>query len=78
MTGGSDEKFLGEDKEWLIQYCRSVLQEKEYHYFIFGHRHLPIAFQLTDKSQYLNLGDWLRYNSYAVYDGVTLSLKHEA
>lgn len=78
VTGGSDEKFLGEDKEWLIQYCRSVLQEKEYHYFIFGHRHLPIAFQLTDKSQYLNLGDWLRYNSYAVYDGQTLSLKHEA
>jgi UDP-2,3-diacylglucosamine hydrolase len=78
VTGGSDEKFLGEDKEWLIQYCKNVLQGKEYHYFIFGHRHLPIEFQLTDSSQYLNLGDWLRYNSYAVYDGHTLSLKYEA
>ena len=78
VTGGSDEKFLGEDKEWLIQYCKDVLQEKEYHYFIFGHRHLPIEFQLTNNSQYLNLGDWLRYNSYAVYDGQTLSLKYEA
>jgi UDP-2,3-diacylglucosamine hydrolase len=78
VTGSTDEKFLGEDKEWLIQYCRSVLKEKEYHYFIFGHRHLPIEFQLTDNSQYLNLGDWLRYNSYAVYDGQTLLLKYEA
>jgi UDP-2,3-diacylglucosamine hydrolase len=78
VTGNSDEKFLGEDKEWLIQYCKDVLKEKEYHYFIFGHRHLPIEFQLTDNSQYLNLGDWLRYNSYAVYDGQTLSLKYEA
>jgi UDP-2,3-diacylglucosamine hydrolase len=78
VTGGSDEKFLGEDKEWLIQYCRSVLKENQYHYFVFGHRHLPIEFQLTDNSHYLNLGDWLRYHSYAVYDGQTLSLKYEA
>lgn len=76
VTGGSDEKFLGEDKEWLIQYCQSVLQEKTYDYFIFGHRHLPIDFKLSADSRYLNLGDWLRYNSYAVFDGQELSLKH--
>ena len=76
VTGGSDEKFLGEDKEWLIQYCQSVLQEKTYDYFIFGHRHLPIDFKLSADSRYLNLGDWLRYNSFAVFDGQELSLKY--
>ena len=76
VTGGSDEKFLGEEKEWLIQYCQSVLQEKTYDYFIFGHRHLPIDFKLSADSRYLNLGDWLRYNSFAVFDGQELSLKY--
>jgi UDP-2,3-diacylglucosamine hydrolase len=78
VTGGSDEKFLGEDKEWLIQYARKKLTEKEIDYFVFGHRHLPIDFPLNEKSKYVNLGDWLRYNSYAEFDGEALLLKYDA
>jgi len=76
MTGSSDEKFLGEDKEWLITYCREQLKTNHFDYFIFGHRHLPIDFMLNDKSRYINLGDWIRYNSYAVFDGRQLELKY--
>ncbi len=76
ITGGSDEKFLGEDKEWLIVYCREQLKTSYFDYFIFGHRHLPIDFMLNDKSRYINLGDWIRYNSYAVFDGKQLELKY--
>jgi len=78
VTGGSDEKFLGEDKEWLVQYARKKLTEKDFDFFIFGHRHLPIDFKLNEKSRYINLGDWLRYNSYAEFDGETVSLKYDA
>ena len=78
VTGGSDEKFLGEDKEWLVQYARKKLTEKDIDFFIFGHRHLPIDFKLNEKSRYINLGDWLRYNSYAEFDGETVSLKYDA
>jgi UDP-2,3-diacylglucosamine hydrolase len=78
VTGGSDEKFLGEDKEWLVQYARKKLTEKDFDFFIFGHRHLPIDFTLNEKSRYINLGDWLRYNSYAEFDGETVSLKYDA
>jgi len=46
MTGSTDEKFLGEDKEWLITYCREQLKTSYFDYFIFGHRHLPIDFIL--------------------------------
>lgn len=74
-TGKSDELFLGEDKEWLIHFCKEMLKEKHYDYFIFGHRHLPIDFKLTDATRYINLGDWIKYNSYAVFDGETLQLK---
>jgi UDP-2,3-diacylglucosamine hydrolase len=75
-TGSADETFLGEDREWLISYCREVLQKEHYDFFIFGHRHLPIDFRLDDKSRYMNLGDWLRHDSYAVFDGKILSLKY--
>lgn len=75
-TGQTDEHFLGEDKEWLITYCKDVLKEKHFDYFIFGHRHLPIDFALPGSSRYVNLGDWLRYDSYAVFDGESLHLKY--
>lgn len=74
-TGESDEKFLGEENEWLILYCREKLKEQSYDYFVFGHRHLPIDFKLNEKSRYINLGDWIKYDSYAVFDGTALQLK---
>ncbi len=75
QAGQAHEIFLGEDKEWLIIYCKEVLQKYFYDYFIFGHRHLPIDFKLSDKSRYINLGDWMQYFSYAVFDGEAVELK---
>ena len=75
-TGKEDEKFLGEEKEWLILYAKEMLQKKHFDYFIFGHRHLPIEFKLNDKSVYINLGDWIKYNSYSVFDGENIQLKY--
>ena len=75
-TGQTDEHFLGEENEWLITYCKDVLQHQYFDYFIFGHRHLPIDFALPTSSRYINLGDWLRYDSYAVFDGEKLELKY--
>lgn len=75
-TGNADDQFLGEDKEWLISYCREVLQKEHFDYFIFGHRHLPIDFRLNERSRYINLGDWIKYNSYAVMTGTEIELTH--
>ena len=74
-TGSADEVFLGEDKEWLIIYSKEVLAKELFHYFVFGHRHLPLDLKLTDESRYVNLGDWIKYFSYAVFDGQQLELK---
>lgn len=68
------EEFLGEENEWLIQYCKRKLATTHYDYFIFGHRHLPIEFPLKENAVYINTGDWLYFCSYAVYDGVSVSL----
>ncbi len=75
-TGKSDEVFAGEDGEWLVAYCKEVLTNKHYDYFVFGHRHLPLDIKLTDTSKYINLGDWIQYDSYAVLDHQELSLKY--
>lgn len=69
--GVKENVFLGESKEWLIQYCQEYIRQHKDHpsYFIFGHRHVPIHWRLMDGSSYINLGDWLRYQSYVTFDG---------
>ena len=74
-TGHHEEVFMGADKEWLIAYCMDILKKDQYDYFIFGHRHLPIDFRLNEHSRYVNLGDWIQYFTYAVFDGQQLVLK---
>lgn len=71
---GIDEVFMGEEKEWLIQYSKEMLQKEYVDYFIFGHRHLPIDFPLGNNSRYINLGEWINYKSYAVFNGTDLQL----
>jgi len=75
ISGEEDIIFLGEDKEWLVQYAKRKLQEDHFDYFVFGHRHLPLEIQLNDSSSYVNLGDWVGYYTYGVFDGKKLSLK---
>jgi UDP-2,3-diacylglucosamine hydrolase len=75
-TGSTDEIFLGEDKEWLVQYCKRKLEKESFDYFIFGHRHLPLTIPLTTTSTYINLGEWINYNSYAVMTGTTIALAY--
>lgn len=70
------DHFLGEEKEWLLQFANAYLQQEHIDYFIFGHRHLPIDYMLNKRrSRYINLGEWLQYNSYAVFDGYDLQLQ---
>ena len=75
QTGSAEEVFLGEDKEWLIIYCKEVLEKKYFDFFVFAHRHLAIDYRLSDSSRYINLGDWIHYYTYAVYDSNKMELK---
>ena len=74
-TGQSEEKFLGEDREWLLIYCREASRVENFDFFIFGHRHLPIDYRLDNGSRYINLGDWIHYDTYAVFDGEKIKLE---
>lgn len=73
-TGTTDEKFLGEEKEWLVIYSKEILAKKHFDYLIFGHRHLPLDIKIGS-SRYINLGDWIQYFTYGVFDGAEFELK---
>lgn len=75
LSSNEEENFLGEDKEWLVQYSKEVLENKHYDYFIYGHRHLPYQFKLSSSSEIVNLGEWINFYTYAVWDGKSLKLE---
>jgi UDP-2,3-diacylglucosamine hydrolase len=72
---GINKEFLGEDKEDLIRYAKSVLEIENIDYFIFGHRHLAMTYKLKESAEILFLGDWIRNGSYAEWDGKALVFK---
>lgn len=60
--------YYGE-KEMIVIHSREMLkQETDISYFIYGHRHILKEIPLTETAKCLYLGDWIRYNSYAVMD----------
>jgi len=74
LSGNKDAKFLGENNEWLAHYCKRKLETKHRDFFVFGHRHLPLDIKLNERSRYINLGDWVSYFTYGVFDGETMKL----
>ncbi|MEE1899193.1 UDP-2,3-diacylglucosamine diphosphatase [Flavobacterium rakeshii] len=75
ISGDADVRFLGQDNEWLVLYSKRKLETKHYDYFVFGHRHLPMTIDLGQNSTYINLGDWIGYFTYGVFDGEKFELK---
>jgi UDP-2,3-diacylglucosamine hydrolase len=72
---GITKEFLGEEDEDLIRYARSVLEIEKIDYFIFGHRHLAMKYNLMPETEIVFLGDWIKNGSYAEWDGKDLSFK---
>lgn len=71
----TEEKFEGEQGEFLWNYCSEIQRQKHYDFYVFGHRHLPLELKIGDNSRYINLGEWVRFNTYAEYDGKDVTLK---
>ena len=69
-------EYVKKEQEWLIIYSNELIASREIDYLIFGHRHIPMDVELANNSHYINLGEWLFYKSYAVFDGETVTLKY--
>ena len=68
-------RFISKENEFLYLYC--LEEEKKVHrdYYIFGHRHQKLDIPINENSRYINLGDWIRFFSYAVFDGEDVLLQ---
>jgi UDP-2,3-diacylglucosamine hydrolase len=75
ISGDEDVKFLGEENEWLVLYSKRKLETKHYNYLVFGHRHLPMKITVGENAEYVNLGDWIGYFTYGVFDGKNFEIK---
>jgi UDP-2,3-diacylglucosamine hydrolase len=74
---GRKENGTNIKDEMLYKYAEGLVQEgKDIDIFIFGHRHLPVNIELSEKSRLVILGDWISNFSYAVFDGEKIDLKY--
>ena len=72
---GITKEFMGEEKEDLIRYSLAFPADEKIDYFIFGHRHLAMVYTLKNGAEIIFLGDWIKNNSYAVWDGSELAFR---
>jgi UDP-2,3-diacylglucosamine hydrolase len=72
---GITKEFLGEGKEDLIRYAKTILAKEKIDYFIFGHRHLEMTYKIQSETEIVFLGDWIKKGSYAEWDGNSLEFR---
>lgn len=61
---GNIPKFE-EEKDNLVIHSRNIMSnDTDYHYFIYGHKHILKTYSLAPETDIIFLGDWLNYNSY--------------
>jgi UDP-2,3-diacylglucosamine hydrolase len=70
-----EEKIVNPEKEYLFLYCREQEKIKHRDYYIFGHRHLPLDLPVSQNCRYINIGEWVTYTTYAVFNGETVNLE---
>jgi UDP-2,3-diacylglucosamine hydrolase len=76
LSADYDATYHGDENEFLVTFCKDYIKHTpSIDYFVFGHRHLPLEIKISEKSTYFNIGDWIKHNSYAVFDGEKLELK---
>ena len=70
-----DLEDLALEKEFQYQFAKERQQSNPVDFYIFGHRHKPRDVEIGENSRFINLGDWVNYNTYAVFNGDELELK---
>ena len=66
--------FFGEDREFLLLYAKEIETKNHHDFYVFGHRHIQLDFEINARSRFFILGDWINHFSYAQYDGHLMQL----
>jgi len=70
-----EEDLSRGDDEPLLQYCKEIEKNAHHDLYIFGHRHLPLTFQVADNSTYFSLGEWVNHFTYLEIDEKDATLR---
>lgn len=75
-VGKKGDQYLGEKKEYLVQFAKEHAQSNEIDFYIFGHRHIVLDLLITPTQRVAILGDWIHNFSYGVWDGENFSVEY--
>lgn len=71
-----DLKMKPLEQEYQYNFALHHAKTNKVDYYILGHRHIPITLKINDSSYFINLGDWISFDTYAIFDGTTCTLKN--
>ncbi|HJV78627.1 MAG TPA: hypothetical protein VJ602_09605, partial [Paludibacter sp.] len=71
-----DNKFQGEQNEFLVVFAKKYVETHDVDFLIFGHRHVALDLQLKDQKRVVILGDFVSIFSYGVFDGENFRLEY--
>jgi UDP-2,3-diacylglucosamine hydrolase len=74
-NGDFEENSDNVEDEILVRFCKSKLKESHFDYFVFGHRHIAMDYDLGNNSKYINLGEWVVKPHFGYFNGEYLILK---
>ncbi|MEM6642820.1 MAG: UDP-2,3-diacylglucosamine diphosphatase [Bacteroidota bacterium] len=65
-----------QEESRLFKHCQRI-QEKHHHdFYVLGHQHQHVRKRISDDALYFNLGEWIKANTYLIYDGEKADLLH--
>lgn len=64
----SNQKPIQDKESSTIAYIRQVCAKEPIDFFFFGHHHSPLQMNISDNTQYINIGDWLSHSSYLAWE----------
>ncbi|TAF43460.1 MAG: UDP-2,3-diacylglucosamine diphosphatase [Sphingobacteriales bacterium] len=71
----NEKKFEAVELAWISDFNKNqIALGNSYDFIIMGHRHFPVDVSLQQNTRYINLGEWINFNTYAVFDGNELKL----
>ncbi len=71
-----ENKFLGEENEFLVRFAKKYVETHDVDFLIFGHRHIALDLQLKDQKRVIILGDFVGIFSYGKFDGENFTLEY--
>lgn len=72
----NDNKFKGEQNEFLVVFAKKYVETHDVDFLVFGHRHIALDLQLKDQKRVVILGDFVDIFSYGVFDGENFRLEY--